>query len=259
MDTGLPRQGKTQCSFGCKCMLKPTKSTKETQPIMNDNAKLSRLKNPVSNALTYNGSATGKEEYINLMKNVMDEIDRIHDDGKLINIPLTNRYNKRSWGHFMTARRRGPYGPIGQAIPKEININPSGHHKNLTLAHELGHYIDYFGLGENPGYSATSKTLMSAWKKAVYNSKAYINLKQELTQRQAAYLPTSHHRYLLKHDELWARSYAQYIAEKSGNKNLLKDLQIVQNESIKSQWESDDFKEIMKAIDDIFKEMGWLL
>ncbi len=27
MDTGLPRQGKTQCSFGCKCMLKPTKPT----------------------------------------------------------------------------------------------------------------------------------------------------------------------------------------------------------------------------------------
>lgn len=28
MDTGLPRQGKTQCSFGCKCMLKPVKETK---------------------------------------------------------------------------------------------------------------------------------------------------------------------------------------------------------------------------------------
>ncbi len=159
----------------------------------------------------------------------------------------------------MTARRRGPYGPIGQAIPKEININPSGHHKNLTLAHELGHYIDYFGLGENPGYSATSKTLMSAWKKAVYNSKAYINLKQELAQRQAAYLPTSHHRYLLKHDELWARSYAQYIAEKSGNSILKKDLEFIRSRHILNQWNEDDFVEIKAAIDKVFKTLGWLI
>jgi len=28
MDTGLPRQGKTECSFGCKCMLKPANEDK---------------------------------------------------------------------------------------------------------------------------------------------------------------------------------------------------------------------------------------
>jgi len=64
--------------------------------------------------------------------------------------------------------------------------------------------------------------------------------------------------YYLSPEELWARSYAQYIAKKSGNKAMLAELAKLQDDPIPSQWSDDDFIEIEKAIDELFKERGWL-
>ena len=59
-------------------------------------------------------------------------------------------------------------------------------------------------------------------------------------------------------EELWARSYAQYIAKKSGNQDMNAQLAEMQESPFPSQWSDDDFAPIMEAIDGIFRAKGWI-
>ena len=66
--------------------------------------------------------------------------------------------------------------------------------------------------------------------------------------------------YLLNPKELWARSYAQYIAKKSGNATMLAQLDSVRNSDPfygSRQWQDADFEAIASAIDALFKDKGW--
>ncbi len=58
---------------------------------------------------------------------------------------------------------------------------------------------------------------------------------------------------------MWARSYAQYIAVKSKNATMLEELKVYQTSNeILTQWEDNDFVEIVRAIDELYKVLGWL-
>ena len=67
--------------------------------------------------------------------------------------------------------------------------------------------------------------------------------------------------YLLDYNEMWARSYAQYIALRSEKPLLLRQLSPVSALPVSLhqllQWESDDFVPILDAIDALFRRKGW--
>lgn len=68
-----------------------------------------------------------------------------------------------------------------------------------------------------------------------------------------------HVRYLLTRHETFARSYSQYIAVKSKDPVLLKQLEAIWNEPIyPSQWAEDDSAPIENALDALFEGLGWL-
>jgi hypothetical protein len=61
--------------------------------------------------------------------------------------------------------------------------------------------------------------------------------------------------------ELWARSYSQYIATRSGDPDLLKgiDMQRDPGRLYKDfHWSDEDFAPIAAAIDAMFKKLGWI-
>jgi hypothetical protein len=70
--------------------------------------------------------------------------------------------------------------------------------------------------------------------------------------------------YALRTNELWARSYAQYIAVRSGDAAMMAELRKEQAEQraaavpITAQWQDDDFEPIARAFDAIFTQLGWL-
>ena len=114
---------------------------------------------------------------------------------------------------------------------------------------------------------------MSGWSATVQNSAAYKtlvskklnpgNYKVSVTTSsgKASFGPNVQQlEYLLDVKELWARSYAQYIAIKSGNKAMLSQLKTQQNDILygERQWSKADFKPIMDEIDKLFKAKGWL-
>jgi len=67
--------------------------------------------------------------------------------------------------------------------------------------------------------------------------------------------------YYFSSEEIWARSYSQYIAVKSQNRLLLDQLSAERNIPVYGdciQWDDEDFAPIAAAIDELFMEMGWL-
>ena len=68
--------------------------------------------------------------------------------------------------------------------------------------------------------------------------------------------------YYLRPTEMVARSYAQYVAVKSGNATMLDQVSAIIGSELKvyqhTQWTEADFRPIMKAYDDLFEEIGWL-
>ena len=76
---------------------------------------------------------------------------------------------------------------------------------------------------------------------------------------QIAYIDPNHINYLLSPHELFARSFAQYIAVSSGDKILkqhLDETREMPGYGV-SQWSDDDFGPIKSAFDKYFESIGW--
>ena len=218
----------------------------------------------VSNAFDYDQSILGGK-----IKSALDAINGVHKDGALpkIKMDLDNSPNSSSQGSY------GQYDHDGS--PGDILINKRTKQAEFTAAHEIGHFIDHAGLG-NGGFKFASEIPggeMSGWSATVQNSAAYKtlvskklnpgNYKVSVTTSsgKASFGPNVQQlEYLLDVKELWARSYAQYIAIKSGNKAMLSQLKTQQNDILygERQWSKADFKPIMDEIDKLFKAKGWL-
>ena len=63
---------------------------------------------------------------------------------------------------------------------------------------------------------------------------------------------------------MWARSYAQWLAQKSGDETLMRQRRgILEREAgyrlqMPTQWDPADFGPVARAMGDLFTSMGWL-
>jgi len=114
---------------------------------------------------------------------------------------------------------------------------------------------------------------MQKWFDAAKNSRAMQGIKEIYTTGKvkgrdskgnlSTYnVDRNYVRYLQRTPEVFARSYAQYIAIRSGNEALMTQLRTARkrNEAgigYQTVWDDDDFVPIAAAFDDLFKEKGW--
>ncbi len=66
--------------------------------------------------------------------------------------------------------------------------------------------------------------------------------------------------YLLRPRELFARSYAQYIAKVSRDSKLGRELDSVRRNSppwYPEQWDDSDFEEVGREFDSLMETLGW--
>lgn len=139
--------------------------------------------------------------------------------------------------------------------PAVIRVATWGDHKATTFSHELGHYLDHQLLGGEPGTWGSSSDApgMAAWRKAIDRTEA---------TKALAGLPSDRvTRYYLRRDEQWARSYAQWVALRSGDRGMLDEALAITNVAgtrAHSQWSEADFSEVASAIDAIFETRGLL-
>ncbi len=191
-------------------------------------------------------------------------IDSVHGDGSLPVIKVK--------GSPHNAKYLGAYY-FDQVTEKasHISITAGGDHKELTLLHEVGHFIDHQA-APGKGFSSVYHEIFSDWREAVSNTPEIQRLQAMLLGPNILKLPdgSTHHldkayiKYLLSYEEVWARSYAQWIATRAGNNVIKNQLQVILDGqaaamvSYPSQWNSDDFEVVAEAIGKIVEKMGWL-
>lgn len=191
----------------------------------------------------------------------LQAVDQVLDvpQGTLSPIPIGQaRSNAGYNGQFSYFKNNGK--------PYQILLKSNGPHPELTIIHELGHFIDMDGIGMKGGF-ASSTSQLSDWKSAVFNSQAYQDLKSikavgSLLNANGVRIPADidYLNYVLTPKELFARSFAQYISTKSGDTILLQQLDNIRAEIGYGtvQWSDSDFAPIAKTFDTLFKSIGWL-
>jgi SPP1 gp7 family putative phage head morphogenesis protein len=210
-------------------------------------------------------------------------IDGVHGDGQLTPIPVKLNQSSSALGQYVS--RYGPRVPgtfDRTYLPSQINVSAKvgGAHTRLTFAHEVGHFLDQQHFGVKPGHTASTtygskgNPKLEAWRQAVDKSRAVAELKT-LMFSPGATVPgtnlfgqvvqtpadTRYLRYALTDLELFARSYAQYIATKSRNPLMMAELEAERNPLRayhQTQWAEDDFAPIQQAFDDLFRGEGWI-
>ena len=195
---------------------------------------------PVSDALDVGVTGDSATE----VKAAIAAIDNVHDDGLLPKIPISNSVSGANLGQYA-------YTFDGKA--HSIGIRQDGNWPSLTTAHEVGHFIDHQVLG-NPGeFASVFHDLLSDFRTAILKTDAVREIEAETA------ISARGKRYLLGLEELWARAYAQYVAETSGDATMLRQLkQIRSSDQSWKQWSKQDFKPVADAITEVLRKKGWI-
>lgn len=209
-------------------------------------------------------TARGAEEGVKALDAVVRFPDRfengIRGGGRL---PLQRTSRPNLQGGFLYDE------DLNEAVRMVLNPN-TVKAPGLTVAHEAGHFLDYVGL---PGPGFTTEDLanfgpggvLERFAKAAAGSPSW----QRLAMARGGVLPDGSAillgaddkallDYYLGADETWARAFAQYVAMKSGNPRLLRELDDLRRREagVGTQWTDEEFGPIMEAIDAILEELG---
>lgn len=186
----------------------------------------------------------------------LQAVNQVHGDGDLPRIPIERSSSRYSLG--------GYWSRITEAL--RIHISTKSKHQGLTLIHEIGHFLDHRGFGLEHMWSSTGRVFnggvvaiakQSKWYKEVWQRFEEVNVRS-MAELLKIEIPREYVDYLLDPREMFARAYAQYIAVKSGNKELLKQLKDLQASTFSVQWTDDDFEPILTALDQLFTAKGWI-
>lgn len=197
-----------------------------------------------------------------IKERALDAIQKVHGDGPLEQIDFKQTRATRIGGAYVYRQRDG----------KALEIKLSSVRGNESIvAHEVGHWIDhqafnpkdhkynakeFFKLfGDIKDYKSRSSYGSYGPEFAEFR-KAYIE-SEEYSKIEQAQMPRSYKNYLLSIHEGWARAYAQWIAEQSGDQVLIDQIRKENTDGL-GHWSDEDFAPISKAITNIFTKRGWM-
>jgi hypothetical protein len=189
-------------------------------------------------------------------------IDKVHGVGDLPSVPmrivpyLPDHRGRRRDGVFVY-RRADPSLPFMASI---ILIRSDAPHGQLVAIHEIGHYLDLCGL-PGPGFSSADDPALAEWRQAVMDSRAYHELEALTGSPRAGVADRAYDLTVL--EELWARSYAQFVATRSGSVQMQRAVAALRCRTppglyYPRQWDDDDFAAIEAAMDALFRGLGWI-
>lgn len=153
-----------------------------------------------------------------------------------------------------------------------VAVHPDSRRPTFACIHELAHFGDQFALGAAGHFASPNDAALSAWRKAVDGTKAVTDLKKTLDDYtfiddNGDVLPVladerEYVNYLLRRQELFARSYTQYIIGKSRKrtvKAMLEQIRVSAENTIYPEvWDYDDFEAVARALDILFRQKGWI-
>lgn len=191
----------------------------------------------------------------NEYREALNSIGRVHGTDQLPSVPVRIEPNAKTQGMYRYNFRTG--------TPSEITVR-GGPGRGGTIVHETGHLLDHQGGigGAKPGTFASrdpSNEALAEWREAVSQSRAprWIEEMRGAELRPGYFADDKFIDYLLDPIELFARSYEQYIATRSGNATMLAAIDKAADGVYAMQWGPTDFAPIAQAFDNLFRSMGW--
>lgn len=149
---------------------------------------------------------------------------------------------------------RGRFVHTGD-IARRIDLGVDSWRPEMMAAHEIGHFIDWSAL---PGDKYASQRITTPSMRALIRR---IQVSETWAALQG--LPDEDRRQLSALQELFACSYAQWIAMRSGNRRMREQIDLgLASPTVTRrllQWDYVDFLPIAEALDSLFEERGWLV
>lgn len=236
-------------------------------------AKVTQGEEPGPNdARTVLKNTSTNPQHREMVDHALRSIERVHRYPSGLSMPPTasvvmakDMSDPASWGEHVVS-----YLPDegGGAVPvsAQILVSRTKVEKHNPTVHEAGHFVDSVWLGDvsEPQARFVGRKLhpqwgnerdkAAAWREAVRNS--------DVGQRVLAHGTA----YARDWSEIWARTYEQWIAIRSGDEELRKtQREWVEREKALGQrfisyWDDPgDFEPIAAALDEIFKKAGLLV
>jgi hypothetical protein len=135
-----------------------------------------------------------------------------------------------------------------------LTVDSSRPFWRLAVVHEVGHFLDHQGIRPADSFASATHFLLNGWRTVTQASAAIRHL-------LAVQGPNA---YLTQIEELWARSYAPWVALRSRDPHLLTE--VVESRGTDRdvprffrQWDDSDFEPIAAAIDQLFRSLGWIV
>ena len=200
------------------------------------------------------------------MRDAIAAIDAVHTDGTLPQLPVTTASLTDQHGYFGSTTAR-------DAV--EIVLNLFSPHVELTTVHEIGHFLDLKALHPAVPWASENSPTLAPWREAVKKSQAVQTLGYfsdpavstiRVTQRDGSVVEylvdKTYVAYLLRVKELWARSYAQYIATESRHPAIMQQLEAERERPgsgiyYPKHWNKADFQPIRTEITILLRSLRW--
>lgn len=204
------------------------------------------------------------------LSEAIEAIEAVHGDGDPPSVPIRTV----DYGRDDRLRRRGrTVLDPDSGLPVVILIIPNETHRAFTTLHEIGHVLDLCGLTSESGFASSESRELASWREAVASSHAVADLHRLSALDSIDFIGNDgsivsidvDSRFaadLLLLEELWARSYAQYVTARSGNQILRSSLDSLRRRELDRvyypiQWDDQEFEAIGEVIDTLFWRLGW--
>ena len=123
-----------------------------------------------------------------------------------------------------------------------IALSPRSEHVALSFLHELGHAVDHQLLGWG-----SERRGLDAWWSALSRTRAFRTLRLACSADELGYWPTRR--------ESFARSFAQWIAERAGVEDVLAEVER-RTAGAGRQWAREDFAPVAAELDRVLAPLA---
>ena len=254
-----PRPGPTPVKLPIK---RPHRTIKDTvpsapgpaplsAPLVVHTATLPVRSSPVSAGLRVPSDAVRAPSYAATLR----VIDSVHDDGALPTIPFIETKATVNVGEYVW------WGKAGAA--DKMHVSRLGPHPELTLVHEVGHFIDHQALDWRGTFASEKSDLLEVWRKIVMSTQTYKAIKagaagKKINGKWPRRSPAEFAE-ALRFRELWARAYTQYIVSHGQNAQLKAQFEVAARHLQGLYfWTDEEFTAIDLAITTLLTAKSWL-
>jgi hypothetical protein len=134
-----------------------------------------------------------------------------------------------------------------QRDPIDLRVSRVGGRSALGFLHELGHLLDH-----QIHYDRKSRS----WASEVHPAFAPWRAAASLLEKRSLPGGYSRQRYFQSVHEVWARSYAQTVMLRAGDRVLLRRLEKLQTEDDAHVWPAEQFEAVATEVELVFERLG---